>query len=145
MEEVNKGGRERRLSPRFEVALDCRVALPDAERSSGLLFPDAHLPARTRDLSETGLGLVAASIYVGYDCVVDAGRTLLVVLEAPRGAIELKATAVHYTRIDAKDEEVAYSLGLLISEMTEQNRALYAELLRELGLTKDSNTAEGPR
>jgi hypothetical protein len=143
MEEVNSGGRERRLSPRFEVALDCRVALPDSERSSGLLFPDASLRARTRDLSETGLGLVAASIYVGYDCVVDAGRTLLVTLEAPGGSIVLTATPVHYTRLDAGAGEATYSVGLLISEMTDEHRARYAELLRQLD--RDSNNPEGSR
>jgi hypothetical protein len=143
MEEVNSGGRERRLSPRFEVALDCRIALPDSERSSGLLFPDATLSARTRDLSETGMGLAAPSIYVGYDCVVDAGRTLLVTLEAPGGSIEMRATAVHYTRLDAGAGEVSYSVGLLISGMTDENRARYAELLRQLD--RDSNTAEGSR
>ncbi|HYN84949.1 MAG TPA: PilZ domain-containing protein [Pyrinomonadaceae bacterium] len=143
MEEVNSGGRERRLSPRFEAALDCRLALPDSERSSGLLFPDAFLRARTRDLSETGLGVVAASIYVGYDCVVDAGRTLLVTLEAPRGPIEMTATNVHYTRLGAGAEDAAYLLGLRVVGMTDGNRALYAELLREL--ERDSNTAEGSR
>lgn len=143
MEEVNSGGRERRLSPRFDVALDCRLALPDAERSSGLLFPDASLRGRTRDVSETGIGVVAASIYVGFDCVVDAGRTLLVTLEAPRGSIELTATTVHYTRLGAGDEGAAYLLGLRIIEINDEHRALYAELLREL--ERDSNTAEGSR
>ncbi len=132
MEHEHREGRERRLSPRFEVALDCRVALAVGERSSDVLFPDAALRAHTRDVSETGLGLVAASIYVGYDCVVDAGRTLIVTLEAPRGPIELRATPVHYTRLDAAGEEVSYAVGLRILEMTEENRALYTELLREL-------------
>ena len=132
MEHEHREGRERRLTPRFEVALDCSLALPVGERSSDVLFPDAALGARTRDVSETGLGLVADSIYVGYDCVVDSGRTLLVTLEAPRGPIELRATPVHYTRLDAAGRDVSYVVGLRILEMSEQNRALYAALLREL-------------
>lgn len=132
MEQEHSGGRERRLTPRFEVTLDCSVALAVGERSSEVLFPDAALRAHTRDVSETGLGLVTASIYVGYDCVVDAGRTLIVTLEAPRGPIELRATPVHYTRLDAAGEEVSYAVGLRILEMSARDRSLYAGLLREL-------------
>lgn len=131
MEEA-QGGRERRLSPRYEVSLDCSVALPDEERSSGLLFPDASIAGLTRDLSETGIGLVLPSIYAGYDCVVDRGRTLRVRLEISSGTVEMIATAVHYTRSDLAGEGASYAVGLLITEMTDDNRALYAQLLREL-------------
>lgn len=138
-------GRERRLSPRFDVVLECSVRLPDEERSSGLLFPDAELRARTRDVSETGLGLVAASIYIGYDCVVDAGRTLLVTLEAPCGQVELQATTVHYTRLDAAGEDASYALGLRITGVNDDSRALYTELLRESENTGGTADADRER
>ena len=127
------GGRERRLQPRFNASLGCQISLPDEERSSGVLFPDASITGRTRDLSERGLGVVAPTIYVGYDCVVDQGRTLLVSLRLPSGAaVELKATAAHYVRLDDSGGESSYLIGLSITGMDDDNRSRYADLLAEL-------------
>ena len=124
-------GRERRLSPRFNVNVECNIALPGEEQSSRLLFPGATLTGRTRDVSATGLGLVVSSIYIGYDCVVDKGRTLLISLALPAGIIEMKATAVHYIRQDADSGESIYLIGLHITEMADDDRARYNRFLRE--------------
>ena len=132
MSERGSGGRERRLSPRFNASLGCQISLPDEERSSGVLFPDARITGRTRDLSESGLGVVAPTIYAGYDCVVDRGRTLLVSLRLPSGAVELKATAAHYIRQDDSGGESSYLIGLSITAMDDDNRARYAAFLAEL-------------
>jgi c-di-GMP-binding flagellar brake protein YcgR len=130
------GGRERRQSPRFDASLDCEITLPEEERSSGLLFPGASLRGRTRDVSLTGLGLVVPSIYIGYDCVIDQGRTLVVVLlTTPVGDIRMLATAVHYVRRDAgreDEDEARYLLGLRIIEMSDEARAVYERLLAAL-------------
>ena len=126
------GGRERRLSPRFNASLGCQISLPDEERSSGVLFPDARITGRTRDLSESGLGIIAPTIYVGYDCVVDRGRTLLVSLRLPTGAVELKATAAHYIRQDDSGGESSYLIGLSITGMDDDNRSRYNSLLAGL-------------
>jgi len=126
------GGRERRLSPRFNASLGCQISLPDEERSSGVLFPDARITGRTRDLSESGLGVIAPTIYAGYDCVVDRGRTLLVSLRLPSGNVELKATAAHYIRLDDSGGESSYLIGLSITEMDAGSRARYLDFLKEL-------------
>lgn len=126
------GGRERRLSPRFNVSLGCQISLPEEERSSGVLFPDASITGRTRDLSESGLGVVAPTIYVGYDCVVDQGRTLLVSLRLPAGDVELRATAAHYIRQDDSGGESSYVIGLSITGMDDDNRSRYASFLADL-------------
>ena len=132
MSEFDSTGRERRLSPRFAAVLECAVSLPEGERSSGLLFPRTSLDCRTRDVSETGLGLVAPSIYIGYDCIIDLGRTLLVSLALPTGPVEIKATAVHYVRRDRAGEEATYLIGLSIVAMGDVERARYAEFLAGL-------------
>jgi PilZ domain len=126
------GGRERRLSPRYNLVLGCQISLPEEERSSVLLFPDATVAGRTRDVSESGLGVVVETIYAGYDCVVDQGRALRVSLSLPSGDIELRATAVHYVRQDSAAGESAYVIGLSITGMDDDNRARYASLLAEL-------------
>ena len=123
-------GKERRLKPRFNVSLPCALALPEGERDP--LFPDAVLRCRTRDLSETGVGLEAPSIYLGYACVVDEGRTLLLELELPAGRVQTLATPAHYLRLDRGGEEATYLIGLRITEMSDPARALFNTYLHAL-------------
>jgi PilZ domain len=127
-----ESGRDRRLSPRFNASLECRVTLPDEGQSSRLLFPGAEIAGQTRDVSATGLGLVVPTIYIGYDCIVDQGRTLIVSLELTTGAVEMRATSVHYVRQDASDGESIYLVGLHITDMADDDRARYSEFLAGL-------------
>jgi hypothetical protein len=126
--EMKKSGKERRLKPRFNAELPCDVAPGDAD----LLFLSERLECRTRDLSETGIGVVAGSIYVGYTCVVDEGRSLILRLVLPSGEIEVGATAAHYLRQDTGGAEPSYLIGLRIASMSDEARALYTRYLEEL-------------
>jgi hypothetical protein len=123
-------GKDRRLKPRFNVSLPCAVALPEGERD--LLFPDALLRCRTRDLSETGVGLEASSIYLGYACVVDEGRRLLLQLDLPADRVEMLTEAAHYVRLDRAGEESVYLIGLRITEMSGPARELFNAYLSAL-------------
>jgi hypothetical protein len=125
---TEKSGKERRLKPRFNAELPCDLAPGGAE----LLSPDDRLECRTRDLSETGVGLVAGSIYVGYTCVVDEGRALRLRLALPAGEIEMESTAAHYLRLDSGADQPVYLIGLRIASMSEGDRSLYNDYLEEL-------------
>ena len=125
---MEQSGRERRRKPRYHAELPCEVAPADAD----IIFPGERLECRTRDLSETGVGVVAGSIYVGYTCVVDEGRTLLIKLELPSGALRMEATAAHYLRLDAGGDESTYLIGLRITSMQDAARTLYNQYLEEL-------------
>ena len=125
---MEQTGKERRRKPRFNAELPCDLAPGGAE----LLSPDDRLECRTRDLSETGVGVVAGSIYVGYTCVVDEGRALRLRLALPAGEIEMEATAAHYLRFDSGAETPVYHLGLRITSMSEEDRTLYNNYLEEL-------------
>lgn len=128
---TNQSGRERRRKPRFAADVTCTVALTDAEHD--MLFPNEKLHCRTRDVSESGVGVVANSIYLGYTCVVDEGRALLVTLELPAGPIPVEATAMHYTRLDAGGRDAAtYLIGLRINAMSDEALAAYRRYLEEL-------------
>jgi hypothetical protein len=124
-------GRERRLKPRFAADVTCTVALTESEHN--LLFPNEKLHCRTRDVSEVGVGLVANSIYLGYTCVVDEGRALVVTLELPNGPVEMEATAAHYLRLDAGSRDASYLIGLRITSIADNQRALYKSFLDSLG------------
>ena len=127
---MEPSGKERRLKPRFGATLPCSVALAEAERD--ILFPGEKLDCRTRDLSETGVGLVAYSIYLGYTCIVDEGRALAVTLELPAGRVEMEATPAHYLRLDIGGGEASYLIGLRITSMSDEHQALYAAQLDAL-------------
>lgn len=130
---TEQSGKERRRAPRFNAELPCDLAPDDEE----LRFPGERLECRTRDLSETGVGVVAGSIYVGYACVVDEGRALLVRLALPTGEVSMEATAAYYLRLDKGGrDEPSYLIGLRINAMTEESRARYASYLEELSRTE---------
>lgn len=127
---MERPGSERRRKPRYDASLACSIALTEGERD--ILFPNEKLECRTRDLSESGVGLDALSIYIGYTCIVDEACALNVRLELPDGAIEMEATAAHYLRHDEGGAEATYIIGLRISAMTDEHRALYAAYLEKL-------------
>ena len=127
---TKQSGRERRLKPRFAADVTCTLALTDAEHS--LLFPNEKLYCRTRDVSEAGIGLVANSIYLGYTCVVDEGRALLVTLELPDGPVRMEATAAHYLRLDAGARDPTYLIGLRVNAMSDECRTTYRRYLEGL-------------
>jgi c-di-GMP-binding flagellar brake protein YcgR len=131
---MEQSGRERRRTPRFNAELPCDVAPGDAE----LLFPGDRLECRTRDLSETGVGVVADSIYVGYVCVVDEGRALRLRLVLPSGEIELVTTTAHYLRLDTGGAEPSYLIGLRITSMSDEAHALYRRYLEELSRAEET-------
>lgn len=127
---MERSGKDRRRKPRFIANLSCSVTLIEEERD--ILFPNEKLECRTRDLSESGVGLDAPSIYLGYTCIVDEGRAVQVLLELPKGVIEMQATAAHYLRNDVGNPEAAYLIGLRIATMSDEHRALYVDYLDEL-------------
>src|ERR1044072_1672963 len=121
-------GKERRLKPRFNAELSCDLTPGDAQ----LFNPDDRLECSTRDLSESGVGVVAGSIYVGYTCVVDEGCALRLRLALPASEIEMEATSAHYLRLDSGADQPVYLIGLRITSMSDKNRTLYSNYMEEL-------------
>lgn len=103
------------------------------EDEAEVFFPREEMRCRTRDLSEVGVGLAAPSIYVGYTCVVDEGRTLRLALDLPAATVRMEATPAHYVRLGGADgESGGYLVGLRITRMAEADRAAFAAFLEEL-------------
>jgi len=134
---MEPSGKERRLKPRFGAALRCTLALHPDE--GDFLFPDARLECRTRDLSETGVGLVAPSIYLGYTCIIDAGRALRLRLDTGSSALELEATPAHYLRLDeGGDDAAAYHIGLRLTEPPGPRLERYLDYLKQLAAAEEA-------
>lgn len=129
MEHSDQASHERRHEPRYSANLRCTIMLPSED--GDIQFPDAKLECRTRDLSETGVGLTTSSIYLGYTCILDEGRILRVALEIGGAVVEMSTTAVHYVRLDDGDEP-SYQIGLRILEITGSDVAGYLSCLNRL-------------
>ncbi|HZT60414.1 MAG TPA: PilZ domain-containing protein [Pyrinomonadaceae bacterium] len=125
---MQQSGSERRLKPRFNAEMPCTIEL--AERDP--IFPNERLDCRTRDLSESGVGLIAETIYLGYTCVVDEGRALTLSLELPDGVVEMETTTAHYLRLGGDAQPAHYLIGLRITSISEASRSQYISYLEEL-------------
>ena len=128
----------RRYASRFRVRLPCSIILLETRASTTLkdareAAPHLHtLAAHTRDLSASGLALVVSAIRIGDRYLTGDGRHLDIRLELPAGALHLLARPVRYEQLDGGDSEKGYLMGTHIIEISDQDRTLLDEYLRQL-------------
>lgn len=119
-----------RWAPRRPLRLPCTIFIHDPKPDgahAGRREP--RLEAFTRDLSRTGIGLVAPAIRVGERYLTYSAIRL--VLEHPTGPLELTAAAVRYEQLDDTAGERGYLIGLRITSMGDDDRARYEQRLDE--------------
>jgi hypothetical protein len=119
----------RRASPRLPARLPCHVSLHEPRATGRARRPPA-LQVRTRDLSATGVALVAPAIRINDRYLTDS--MLLLHLELPAGQIETVVQSVRYEQLPPEGGEEGYLIGVRIVEMSDEDRALYEAHLREL-------------
>ena len=119
----------RRASPRRAARLPCLVSFHEPRASDQARRPPT-LAARTRDLSATGVAIVAPAIRINDRYLTDS--TLLLRIEHPTGTIEMIVKSVRYERLAPEGEEDGYLVGVRIVEMGDEARARYEAQLREL-------------
>jgi hypothetical protein len=119
----------RRRAPRKRVRLACSVSLHDpkatANTASSRRAPS--LECHTRDLSATGIALVAPSIRINDRYLT--GTTLRLLLDHPAGALEIIAQPVRYEQLPPDSDETGYMIGVHIISMSDDDRARYQERL----------------
>jgi hypothetical protein len=124
---------ERRSAPRYR-----------AQRQAHLLVivsitkdeTDERLPeliGYTRDVSETGLSLMAdsSSPDVYEQCQLDS--LLQIKLSLPLGVAEMQAVVVRREWVDETDPAAGLSIGARITEISGQDQILYTQYLETLG------------
>ena len=123
---------DRRSAPRRLLRLPCTIFIHDTRHDGaqgGRREP--RLEAFTRDLSRSGIGLVAPAIRVGERYLTDS--PLRLVLEHPTGPLELTAAAVRYEQLEDDAGERGYLIGLRITSMSDADRDRYERHLSQLG------------
>lgn len=121
----------RRRAPRKRVRLACSVSLHDPKAATAAAGPSTRrassLECHTRDLSATGIALVAPSIRINDRYLT--GTTLRLLLDHPAGPLEIIAQPVRYEQLPPDADEVGYLIGLHIVSMSDEDRARYRERL----------------
>jgi len=121
---------DRRRAPRHSLRLPCTVFIHDPKFDAAQTNRRApRLEAFTRDLSRTGIGLVAPAVRIGERYLTDF--QLRLVLEHPTGPLELTASTVRYERLEETAGERGYLIGLRITSMSDADRTRYERHLDE--------------
>jgi hypothetical protein len=128
---------ERREAPRFTTHLERRlvvnVSLLDTKNKPDTARGPSVLAGYTRDVSDTGLGIVVQDVRIGSFHITRTERTLRVILGLPGAPVEIHASAVRYTQL-AEDGEAGggYLVGVRITNMSDRDRARYQAFLDSL-------------
>ncbi|HYP52306.1 MAG TPA: PilZ domain-containing protein [Pyrinomonadaceae bacterium] len=128
---------ERRAAPRYvtrlEKSLTVYVYLLDpktgAETGRG-----ARIVGYTRDVSETGLGVILPEVRVAGRSVVRAGRELRLLVGIPHEPVEMEGAVVRHVRLAKGELDSGYLVGVHITGMSDADRARYAKYLNGLAV-----------
>ena len=123
---------DRRQSPRRDANLDARlefsVLLRDADASDSGVQHLRACAGHTVNISELGLAVVLHAQNIDEQYLIGREGSMAIELDLPNGlSIEIQATPVRYEKLDE-----GYLIGARISEMSDRDRELFKEYLREL-------------
>jgi hypothetical protein len=143
--------RETNQVARHQTRLPFSLSITD-ERASG---PGSSqraikLTGHTHDINSDSLSLIGPLIRFGYRYLMGRSHLLRIVLYLPSGPIEIEALPNRYveletgatdagfimsggTMMDNNQTEICCLIGVLITKMSEVDRALYDEYLHQLG------------
>ncbi|MFL6337278.1 MAG: PilZ domain-containing protein [Pyrinomonadaceae bacterium] len=125
----------RRRAPRYDARINFSAALLDgAAGREGAQPPQPRtLVGHTRNLSETGLGLIVPSLRLGTSRLdkVDV-VTLRLMLDPSRGPVEIQVAPVRSYPLGADDKETGYFIGVMITQLSDDARAQLVKYLRGL-------------
>jgi hypothetical protein len=133
----------RRVAPRYsahlEAALILSISLGESKKADKETSP-LRIAGYTRDISQSGLALIVPTIHIGGQYLTNQSRTLEITIKLPTGYVQLHATPVRYSPLEAdeaKDAEAGvkdtgYIVGVQITQMSEPDRARYNAYLEKL-------------
>lgn len=126
---------ERRQSPRLDANLQARlefsVLLREAESSNSGVQHLRAVAGHTVNISAHGLALVLRAQNIEEQFLAGGVGSMSIELDLPNGmSLEIQATPVRYEK-----REDGYLIGARISEMSERDRELYEEYLRDIAQT----------
>ena len=124
---------DRRQSPRLDANLQARlefsVLLREAENSPTGVQHMRAVAGHTVNLSTIGLAVMLHAQNIDPQYLTGGENSMSIELDLPSGvSIEIEAMPVRYEKRDD-----GYLIGARITDISERDRELYDEYLRELG------------
>ena len=124
---------DRRQSPRLDANLQARlefsVLLREAENSQTGVQHMRAVAGHTVNLSAIGLAVMLHAQNIDPQYLTGGQNSMSIELDLPSGvSIEIEAMPVRYEKRDD-----GYLIGARITDISERDRELYDEYLRELG------------
>jgi hypothetical protein len=135
---VRSNAEDRRQSPRLDAKLQARlefsVLLREAENTETGVQHMRAVAGHTVNLSAQGLAVVLHAQNIDEQYLTGGNASMSIELDLPSGlAIEIEATPVRYEKCAE-----GYLIGARISEMSDRDRELFEECLRELTQTQSA-------
>jgi guanyl-specific ribonuclease Sa len=129
---VRSNPEDRRQSPRLDAKLQARldfsVLLREAESASSGVQHLRAVAGHTVNLSAHGLAVVLHAQNIEEQYLAGGDGSMSIELDLPNGlSLEIQATPVRYEKRDD-----GYLIGARISKMSDRDRELYEEYLREI-------------
>ena len=122
----------RRRSKRAQARLNFNLSLGDPRVNSNGSRRLPSLKGHTLDVSVTGLALVVPAIRIGEHYVAGVERRLHLNLELPTGPVQMTVAPVRYESLEEDANESGYVVGVRIMEMSDTDRAKFADYLKRL-------------
>ncbi|HZJ45145.1 MAG TPA: PilZ domain-containing protein [Pyrinomonadaceae bacterium] len=122
----------RRRSKRAQARLNFNLSLGDPRVNSNGSRRLPSLKGHTLDVSVTGLALVVPAIRIGEHYVAGVERRLHLNLELPTGPVQMTVAPVRYESLEEDANESGYVVGVRIMEMSDSDRAKFADYLKRL-------------
>lgn len=127
---------ERRAAPRYTTHLEKRLSVQLQFADLKLERPraphDLSLSGYTRDVSESGLGVILPGVRIAGRSIIGADRALRLLLGLPGGVVEMSAEAVRHVPLEG--DEPGYLVGIQIRDMSREARERYINFLRSLAV-----------
>jgi hypothetical protein len=120
---------ERRAAPRRRINLEFRVLLIATKMSAAGEEQTLPLIGYTRDISESGLGLIVSTQSMNVLYGLGQSYTLHLVLTLHVGSVELEMTPVRYQHINEGGSATHLLIGAQITKMSDEDHVKFVEYL----------------
>ena len=120
---------DRRHARRINARLPITVG-PSGLRTGNGFRRQVSLQGHTLDISTSGLALIVPAIRIGEHYLTGDDRRLWLKLELPEQTIDMQVAPVRYESLDTHETERGYLIGVKITEMTDEHRALYNQYVK---------------
>lgn len=129
---------ERRAAPRYTTHLSeaLVVYLYHAEQKTreGSSEPEPRLIGYTRDVSETGLGVVLSSLRLAGLDITHGERKLRALVGIPSSPVGMQVMVVRHVELEPDGADSGFLVGVRITEMHPADRTRYLKYLKQLSV-----------